>query len=99
MKPVKVFRGELERDQNVSPFINPDNKRMVQIRCTGERGIFEVRFQIVFFYLVRLGGKMKQRRKCLLQLARSRRDLARKRSATNVGCTQVERLNFWPRKG
>ena len=52
--------------------------------CTGERGMSEVCFQIVCPDLVRPGDKVRQRRKCLLQLAGSSRDLTRRHSATRM---------------
>ena len=64
--------------------------------CTGEKGMSEVIFQIVGPDLVRPGGKMRQRRKCVLQLAGSSRDLARKCSATNMIQKKDGRSPFLP---
>ena len=64
--------------------------------CTGERDVSEVCFEIAFPDLVRPGDKVRQQRKCLLQLAGSSRDLARKCSATRMMHKKDGKTSFLP---
>ena len=61
-------RGNITRNYGVEQSLkDPMSGRMTKVQtCTGERGMSEVCFQIVFPDLVRPGGKVGQRRKCLL---------------------------------